>query len=348
MGNAIELESNNKIFGNSADSIQQSKMTKSTEKDAALSVVNLSKTYRNGRVALRNVSFNVKQGDFYALLGRNGAGKSTTIGITCSLVNKSSGKVYVFGIDTDDDFGLAKSYIGLVPQEINFNQFESPWNIVINQAGYYGVRRSKAVAQAEKYLSFLGLWDHRNAMSRSLSGGMKRRLMIARALMHEPKLLILDEPTAGIDFETRLFMWEFMESLNKRGITIILTTHYLHEAEKLCRNIGVIELGELILDTDMKTLLRQLNQETYVLDLAEPIHALPQGLNEIARLNDETTLEIDVLRGNSVNSIFEKLTKNGIHSTGIRNKSNRLESLFIELLKIEANSELNDHKKWKD
>ena len=313
-------------------------MTTTIEKDAALSVVNLSKTYRNGRVALKSISFNVQQGDFYALLGRNGAGKSTTIGITCSLVNKSSGKVYVFGVDTDEDFGLAKSYIGLVPQEINFNQFESPWNIVINQAGYYGVRRSEAVEQAEKYLSFLGLWDHRNAMSRSLSGGMKRRLMIARALMHDPKLLILDEPTAGIDFETRLFLWEFMQVLNKQGITIILTTHYLHEAEQLCRNIGVIELGELILDTDMKTLLRQLNQETYVLDLVKPIHALPHGLNETARLNDDTTLEIDVSRGSSINSIFEQLTKSGIHASGIRNKSNRLESLFIELLKIEAKS----------
>lgn len=316
--------------------VRHSKMTTSVEKDAALSVVNLSKTYRNGRVALKGISFDVKQGDFYALLGRNGAGKSTTIGITCSLVKKSSGKVYVFGVDTDKNFGLAKSYIGLVPQELNFNQFESPWNIVINQAGYYGVRRSKAVKQAEKHLSFLGLWDHRNAMSRSLSGGMKRRLMIARALMHDPKLLILDEPTAGIDFETRLFLWEFMQLLNKQGITIILTTHYLHEAEKLCRNIGVIELGELILDTDMKTLLRQLNQETYVLDLVKPIHELPHDLNEIARLNDETTLEIEVSRGNSVNSIFDQLTKNGIHASGIRNKSNRLESLFIELLKIEA------------
>ena len=337
MGNAAALDGSNIRFGD-AGLVPQSEMKISTEKDAALSVVNLSKTYRNGRVALKRISFNVKRGDFYALLGRNGAGKSTTIGITCSLVNKSSGKVYVFGVDTDEDFGLAKSYIGLVPQEINFNQFESPWNIVINQAGYYGVRRSIAVAQAEKYLSFLGLWDHRNAMSRSLSGGMKRRLMIARALMHEPKLLILDEPTAGIDFETRLFMWEFMQSLNEQGITIILTTHYLHEAEKLCRNIGVIELGELILDTDMKTLLRQLKQETYVLDLAEPIHALPHGLNEIARLNDDMTLEIEVSRGNSMNSMFEQLTESGIRATGIRSKSNRLESLFIELLKIEAKS----------
>ncbi len=311
----------------------------------ALSVVNLSKTYRNGRVALRDISFNVEQGDFYALLGRNGAGKSTTIGIICSLVTKSAGKVFVFGVDIDEDFGLAKSYIGLVPQEINFNQFESPWNIVINHAGFQGVRRNQARRRAENHLSKLGLWDHRNSKSRGLSGGMKRRLMIARALMHEPRLLILDEPTAGIDFETRLWMWDFIEQLNEEGITIILTTHYLEEAEKLCRNVGVIELGELILNTDMKSLLKELNKETYVIDLVQPMLKLPNRLNKIARLIDNYTIELDVSRGDSINSVFERLTQADIQATGLRNKSNRLESLFIDLLKIEAKAVLENERK---
>ena len=304
----------------------------------ALSVVGLSKTYKNGREALKNVTFDVDEGDFYALLGRNGAGKSTTIGITCSLVTKSAGKVYVFGIDIDKEFGRAKSHIGLVPQELNFNQFETPWNIVINHAGYYGVRRSVAQQQAEKYLSILGLWEHRNNMSRRLSGGMKRRLMVARALMHEPRLLILDEPTAGIDFETRLSMWEFMEQLNRQGITIILTTHYLEEAEKLCRNVGVIELGELILDIDMKSLFTHLRQETYVLELERPINDVPQNFDHTLRLINNSTIEIDIPRGSNINAVFDQLTQLGICTTSIRNKSNRLETLFIELLKIEAAS----------
>ena len=305
---------------------------------AALAVTNLAKTYSNGRVALKGISFAVEEGDFYALLGRNGAGKSTTIGIICSLVTKSSGKVHIFGIDIDEDFSLAKSYIGLVPQEINFNQFETPWNIVINHAGYYGVSRKIAQQQAEKYLSKLGLWDHRNSMSRRLSGGMKRRLMIARALMHEPRLLILDEPTAGIDFETRLAMWEFMQELNQHGITIILTTHYLQEAEKLCRNVGIIELGELILDVDMKSLFRQLSQETFVLDLAAPVElsTLPIQPDGNLRQIDSTTLEVDIARNSSINRVFERLSGLDIDVVSIQTKSNRLETLFMELLKSEA------------
>ena len=304
----------------------------------ALSISNLYKTYSNNRVALKGVSFSVEEGDFYALLGRNGAGKSTTIGIICSLVTKTSGKVHVFGIDIDQNFGLAKSHIGLVPQEINFNQFETPWNIVINHAGYYGVNRTRAMQQAEKYLTQLGLWDHRNSNSRRLSGGMKRKLMIARALMHEPRLLILDEPTAGIDFETRLYMWEFMRDLNDQGITIILTTHYLQEAEKLCRNVGVIELGELILDVDMKTLFKRLRQETYVLDLASPIqeNGLPKEFNNSIRLIDPTTVEVDIARNGSVNHVFESLTGADIRVVSVQTKSNRLEALFMELLKNEA------------
>ena len=313
-------------------------MIPSGTSNQALSVSNLKKTYSNGRIALKGVSFSVEEGDFYALLGRNGAGKSTTIGITCSLVTKSSGKVYVFGVDIDQDFSRAKSNIGLVPQEINFNQFETPWNIVINHAGYYGVPRSKALLQAEKYLTTLNLWDYRNNTARRLSGGMKRKLMIARALMHEPRLLILDEPTAGIDFETRLSMWEFLQDLNQKGVTIILTTHYLQEAEKLCRNVGIIELGELILDIDMKSLFKQLNQETYVLDLVQPIDSqvLPQELNDSVRLVDPTTVEVDIARNSSINAVFETLSKHDIHAISIQTKSNRLETLFMELLRREA------------
>ncbi len=313
-------------------------MNQSGTATAALSVSNLSKTYSNGRVALKGVSFVVQEGDFYALLGRNGAGKSTTIGITCSLVTKTAGKVHIFGIDIDKNFGLAKSHIGLVPQEINFNQFETPWNIVINTAGYYGVRRAIAQQQAEKYLTTLGLWDHRNNKSRRLSGGMKRRLMIARALMHEPRLLILDEPTAGIDFETRLSMWEFMQDLNRQGTTIILTTHYLEEAEKLCRNVGVIELGEMILDVDMKSLFRQLSQETYVLDLASPVEQsrLPVNAGATLRLLDPTTVEVDIARNSSINRVFETLSSFDIHVVSIQSKSNRLETLFMELLRSET------------
>ncbi len=313
-------------------------MNQSTTVVPALAVSDLEKTYSNERVALKGISFTVGEGDFYALLGRNGAGKSTTIGILCSLVAKSAGKVHIFGVDIDRDFELAKSYIGLVPQEINFNQFETPWNIVINHAGYYGVPRSTAFQQAEKYLTELGLWDHRNSTSRRLSGGMKRKLMIARALMHAPRLLILDEPTAGIDFETRLSMWEFLQDLNHHGTTIILTTHYLQEAERLCRNVGIIELGELILNIDMKSLFKMLNQETYVLDLSQPIQEqdLPSTYGNTMRLADATTIEVDIDRQTSINSVFESLNENNLHVISIQTKANRLETLFMELLKKDA------------
>ncbi len=313
-------------------------MKEPSAKHTALAVNNLSKTYATGRSALNNLNFKVKEGDFYALLGRNGAGKSTTIGIVCSLVKKTSGRVQVFGIDIDESFEQAKSHIGLVPQEINFNLFESPWNILINHAGYYGVNRNRAKLQAEKYLTTLELWDHRRSQSKRLSGGMKRKLMIARALMHEPSLLILDEPTAGIDFETRLFMWEFLRELNRQGTTIILTTHYLQEAERLCRNVAIIELGQLIIETDMKSLFTQLRQETYILDLMRPISVLPSKLNTSLRLTDPTTIEADVPRGNNVNWIFKQLSDNGIEIASIQNKSNRLETLFIDLLRSEVDA----------
>ena len=313
-------------------------MNDSPNSGNALSVTNLSKTYKNGKKALKDISFNVKEGDFFALLGRNGAGKSTTIGITSSLVTKSSGKVHVFGIDIDDDFQKAKSYIGLVPQEINFNQFETPWNIVINHAGYYGVNRTQAEKQAEKYLSVLGLWSYRHTMSRRMSGGMKRRLLIARALMHEPRLLILDEPTAGIDFEARLLMWDYMDQLNREGITIILTTHYLEEAERLCRNVAVIEFGEIILDSDMKSLFQHLQRETYILTLQRPLRELPEILTESMRLKDELTIELDITKGTQINPAFEKLAEFDIRVVSIQNKANRLETLFIDLLKLEAST----------
>ena len=305
-------------------------------------MVGLSKTYSNGIIALKDVSFDVKEGGFYALLGRNGAGKSTTIGIVCSLVTKTAGKVHVFGIDIDKDFGRAKSKIGVVPQEINFNQFETPWNIVINHAGYYGLRRSVAIQQAEKYLTILGIWEYRNSASRTLSGGMKRRLMIVRALMHEPRLLILDEPTAGVDFETRLSMWEYLENLNQSGVTIILTTHYLQEAERLCRHVGIIDHGELVLDTDMKSLFTRLQRETYVLDLAEPTSQLPRDFGGSMRLVDEVTVEIDISHDYSINSVFEMLSKIGLQVIGIRNKSNRLETLFLELLGTNPDNDIGN------
>ena len=311
----------------------------------ALSIANLSKTYRNGRTALKNISFEVEAGDFFALLGRNGAGKSTTIGITCSLVTKTSGTVHVFDADIDREFSRAKSYIGLVPQEINFNQFETPWNIVINHAGYYGVPRKTAMLRAEKYLTQLGLWDHRDNSSRSLSGGMKRKLMIVRALMHEPRMLILDEPTAGIDFETRLSMWEFMTQLNRDGITIILTTHYLEEAEKLCRNVGVIELGEMILDIGMKSLFTHLKKETYILNLSSPVKDLPADLDQTLRVVDSSAIEVDIQRGENLNIVFDQLSQLGLRVSSIQNKANRLETLFMEILKLEAEQmKLSDEK----
>ncbi|MBI6527660.1 ABC transporter ATP-binding protein [Proteus vulgaris] len=300
----------------------------------ALELTELTKTYHNGVKALKGINLTVEAGDFYALLGPNGAGKSTTIGIISSLVNKSSGKVKVFGYDTDTDMVNAKRQLGLVPQEFNFNPFETVLQIVLNQAGYYGVPRKLALERAEIYLTQLDLWEKRDDRARFLSGGMKRRLMIARALMHQPKLLILDEPTAGVDIELRRSMWTFLKQLNAEGTTIILTTHYLEEAEMLCRNIGIIQRGELVENTSMKALLSKLESETFILDLA-PKSPLPELQNYQYRLMDTSTLEVDVKREQGLNSVFAQLNTQGIQVLSMRNKANRLEELFVHLVNEE-------------
>ncbi|MBC2191054.1 ABC transporter ATP-binding protein [Listeria sp. FSL L7-0229] len=296
----------------------------------ALEIKGLRKIYSTGVEALRGVDLTVEEGDFYALLGPNGAGKSTTIGIITSLVNKTSGQVSVFGYDLDTDIVRAKQQIGLVPQEFNFNPFETVQQIVVNQAGYYGVSRKEAIKRSEKYLKQSNLWEKRHERARMLSGGMKRRLMIARALMHEPKLLILDEPTAGVDIELRREMWTFLRELNEGGTTIILTTHYLEEAEMLCRNIGIIQSGELIENTSMKSLLSKLQFETFIFDL-EPY----EGSFEITGYNyvfeDKQTLSVEVERNQGVNHVFEQLSEHGIKVLSMRNKSNRLEELFLKI-----------------
>ena len=302
----------------------------------ALRIENLRKTYGSGFEALKGIDLQVRQGDFFALLGPNGAGKSTTLGIVCSLVNKSSGKVTVFGHDIDTDLSRAKMTLGVVPQEMNFNQFEKVIDIVVTQAGYYGIPAKKAVVSAERYLRQLGLWDRRNSPARSLSGGMKRRLMIARALVHEPKLLILDEPTAGVDIELRRSMWTFLEDLNKQGTTIILTTHYLEAAEALCRNIAIIDKGEIIQDTSMRDLLKQLSVESFLLDLSEPLSEVPELEAFDSRLTAEGQLEVDVRKGQDLNTVFSKLDQQGIRVLSMRTKANRLEELFIRL--VESNS----------
>ncbi|EOD4221338.1 ABC transporter ATP-binding protein [Listeria monocytogenes] len=296
----------------------------------ALEIKGLRKIYSTGVEALRGVDLTVEEGDFYALLGPNGAGKSTTIGIITSLVNKTSGQVSVFGYDLDTDIVRAKQQIGLVPQEFNFNPFETVQQIVVNQAGYYGVSRKEAIKRSEKYLKQSNLWEKRNERARMLSGGMKRRLMIARALMHEPKLLILDEPTAGVDIELRREMWTFLRELNESGTTIILTTHYLEEAEMLCRNIGIIQSGELIENTSMKSLLSKLQFETFIFDL-EPYEEAFEitGYNHV--FGDKQTLSVEVERNQGVNHIFEQLSEHGIKVLSMRNKSNRLEELFLKI-----------------
>ncbi len=297
----------------------------------ALKISSLEKTYKGGFQALKGIDLTVKQGDFFALLGPNGAGKSTTIGVITSLVNKTQGQVKVYGYDIDSDLEKAKSFIGLVPQEFNFNQFEPLMNILVNQAGYYGVDRKTALVRAEKYLKQLELWDKRNSAGRELSGGMKRRLMIARALMHEPQMLILDEPTAGVDIEIRRGMWEFLQTLNAQGITIILTTHYLEEAESLCRNIAIIDGGKIVENTSMKGLLAQLDGETFVLDLSPFQNEIT--LNNIGyRVIDDHTLEIDLQKSQNLNSVFEQLSAQDVEVLSMRNKSNRLEALFVNLI----------------
>ncbi|MGH1942480.1 ABC transporter ATP-binding protein [Enterococcus faecium] len=307
----------------------------------ALEINNLKKIYGSGVEALRGIDLSVKEGDFYALLGPNGAGKSTTIGIITSLVNKTSGKVNVFGYDLDKDLVRAKQQIGLVPQEFNFNPFETVQQIVVNQAGYYGVSRKEAMKRSEKYLKQSNLWEKRNVRARMLSGGMKRRLMIARALMHEPRLLILDEPTAGVDIELRREMWEFLRELNENGTTIILTTHYLEEAEMLCRNIGIIQSGELIENTSMKELLSNLQFETFIFDLA-PYDTKPVIEGYACTFEDEQTIAVEVERNQGVNGIFDQLTRQGIKVLSMRNKSNRLEELFLKI------TEENNHTEEKN
>jgi len=298
----------------------------------ALQVNNLKKTYANGVEALKGVSLDVKEGDFFALLGPNGAGKSTLIGIISSLVNASSGEVKVFGTSVQQQRSKAMSHIGLVPQELNFNQFEKPLEIIVNQAGYYGIGRKVAHQRAEKYLRQLQLWDRHDKISRLLSGGMKRRLMIARAMVNEPRLLILDEPTAGVDIEIRRSMWEFIREINESGTTVILTTHYLEEAEELCRNIAIIDHGEIIKNTDMKSLLGTLDVETFVLDIREPLSVAPQIDGVELKLRDEFTLEASLPKQKSINALFSALDSSGIRVLSMRNKANRLEELFLRLV----------------
>ena len=298
----------------------------------ALSIKNLTKIYNDGFKALDGISLDVRQGDFFALLGPNGAGKSTTIGIICSLVRKTEGAISVFQHDVDQDFSSAKHLIGVVPQEFNFNQFEKPIDILITQAGYFGIKASIAAVRAEKYLKQLGLWEKRNDFSRNLSGGMKRRLMIARALIHEPKLLILDEPTAGVDIELRRSMWNFLKEINGNGTTIILTTHYLEEAENLCRNIAIIDHGKIIENTSMKSLLKMLDRETFVLDLSNEIDACPEIEGYSISLKDQNQIEVEIPKSESLNELFSELSKKNISIISMRNKTNRLEELFLGMV----------------
>lgn len=299
---------------------------------AALSISDLHKCYDNGFEALKGISLDVQQGDFFAVLGPNGAGKSTTIGVICSLVKKTSGKVSVFGTDIDDNFSLAKQNIGVVPQEFNFNQFEKVFDIVKTQAGYFGLPSKLAEERTEKYLKQLGLWDKRHQRSRMLSGGMKRRLMIARALVHEPRLLILDEPTAGVDIELRRSMWQFLRDINAQGTTIILTTHYLEEAESLCRNVAIIDRGQIIQNTTIKALLKQLNKEVFILDTREELGEFPGIDGYPGQLLDDHSFEVEVEKHQSLNELFASLSERGIHVTSMRNKANRLEELFVSLV----------------
>ncbi len=308
----------------------------------ALVIEQLSKTYQGNFQALKGISLTVQQGDFFALLGPNGAGKSTTIGIICSLVLKTSGSVSIFGCDIDTDFSQAKQLVGVVPQEFNFNQFEKPVDILINQAGYYGIPRDIAIGRAEKYLRQLGLWDKREVPSRTLSGGMKRRLMIARALMHEPKLLVLDEPTAGVDIELRRSMWDFLRQINATGTTIILTTHYLEEAESLCRNVAIIDHGQIVKNTSIRELLLQLNKELFVLDIREQLSDCPEIEGYPLTLVDAHTLEVEVEKSQSINALFAALSEKGIHVLSMRNKTNRLEELFFDMVAKNLTGESHD------
>lgn len=298
----------------------------------ALVVENLTKIYPNNIAALKGINLTVAEGDFFALLGQNGAGKSTTIGILCSLVNKTSGQVRIFNYDLDHDLEAAKSCIGVVPQEFNFNPFEKIFQIIINQAGYYGIPKKIAAKRTEFYLKKLGLWEKRNHSLFRLSGGMKRRLMIARALVNEPKLLILDEPTAGVDIELRHSLWEFLTELNKQGTTIILTTHYLEEAEQLCKNVAIIDHGEIIENANMKSLIGRLHVQTLIFDLTKSLNTIPELPEYPCRLIDPLTLEIELRKTQSLNSLFNQLTQQNIYINSMRNKTNRLEELFVRLI----------------
>lgn len=298
----------------------------------ALEISSLNKTYGNGHVALKDVSLSVEQGDFFALLGPNGAGKSTTLGIVSSLINKSSGQVRVFGFDLDKDIVAAKSCLGVVPQEVNFNQFEKVFDILVTQAGYYGIPAAEAKATAEIYLKELGLWEKKDQPARMLSGGMKRRLMIARALIHKPKLLILDEPTAGVDIELRRSMWKFLRGINEAGTTIILTTHYLEEAEELCRNIAIIDHGEILENTSKRALLSKLNTETYVVETDAQLTEAPVLNGFVTRMADDGNLELTLNRGQDMSSFFEAAAGQSWRVKTVRSKSNRLEELFLSLV----------------
>lgn len=299
----------------------------------AISIKNLKKTYEDGFEALKGIDLEVESGDFFALLGPNGAGKSTTINILTSLVNKSEGKVKIFGVDIDKDFDTAKTFLGVVPQEFNFNFFEKVEQIVCTQAGYYGIDLKIAKKRAEFYLKKLGLWDKKDTKAMMLSGGMKRRLMIARALIHEPKMLILDEPTAGVDVELRTSMWEFIKEINEGGVTVILTTHYLEEAEELCKNIAIIDQGKIIENTSMKTLLKKSDTQTIIMDLDKEIKKAPTIKSAHVSLKDQSTIEVKFSKGMSVSEIFSELSKQNLNVLSMRNKRNRLEELFIELTK---------------
>lgn len=313
----------------------------------ALSVQQLTKVYSNGVSALKGIDLEVAEGDFFALLGQNGAGKSTTISIICSLVTKTKGKVFVFGHDLDTELAQAKSLIGVVPQEMNFSLFDKISHILINQAGYYGIPKKIATERMEMYLKEMGLWSMQNQPAFRLSGGMKRRLMIARALMSDPKLLILDEPTAGVDIELRHTLWRFLTKLNQQGTTIILTTHYLEEAEQLCKNVAIIDHGEIIENANMKSLINRLHSQTLVLDIEQPIQHLPELNGYASRLIDNTTMEIEINRTQSINQLFELLTRHDIKITSMRNKTNRLEELFIRLVSDNKHSEKHEHEMLK-
>ena len=301
----------------------------------ALEISNLKKTYASGVKALKGISLSVEEGDFYALLGPNGAGKSTTIGIVSSLVTKSDGNVSIFGTDIDQDFAEAKRKLGVVAQEMNFSPFEKVLDIVVTQSGFYGIPKKVALARAEEVLHKLGLWEKKDLQSRTLSGGLKRRLMIAKSLIHQPRLLILDEPTAGVDIELRRGMWDFIRELNKNGTTVILTTHYLEEAEQLCKNIAIIDKGQIVENTSMKDLLKKLDMQTFILDLEENLDTLPAFDGYIVNQIDPSTLRVALNRDQSLNAFFQNLSKLNIQVKSLRNEANRLEELFLQIIKNE-------------